>query len=394
MSMGTARRVRRGFDLSILCLKQMLRRPLRTGLTIAGIAIAMFLFTTIESMRSGVREATEAGPEDRTLVVYRENRWCPFTSRLPQWYLDRIERIDGVAAATPMAIRVSNCRASLDVVTFRGVPVERFLSRPPKGFELLEGDLEAFRGRGDAALVGASLAARRGLRVGDRFEAAGIAVTVAGVFASSAPQDRNVAYVPLSFLQESTLRGSTGGEVTQFNVVVESSELLETVAAEIDALFTHESHPTSTRAEKAFVARAARDVVALVDFAGWLGWAALAAVFGLVANAMAIAVRDRVRDHAVMATLGFTGSNLASLTALEGLLVGLAGGLAGAIAAWATLAWGRFTLSVEATNLEFSTDVRLLALGAALSIVVGIVAGLLPGLAAARRRPLDALRIS
>ena len=391
---GFADRLARLADLGLLCVKQQLRRPLRTMLTIAGIAIAMFLFTTIESMRSGVREATEAGPEDRTLVVYRENRWCPFTSRLPQWYLERIERLDGVVSATPMAIRVSNCRASLDVVTFRGVPVESFLARTPEGFDLLEGDLQAFRGRGDAALVGASLAARRGLAAGDRFEAAGIAVTVAGVFASDAPQDRNVAYVPLAFLQESTRRGSTGGEVTQFNVVVDSSDRLEPVAAEIDALFAHESHPTSTRAEKAFVARAAGDIVALVDFASWLGWAALAAVFGLVANAMAIAVRDRVRDHAVMATLGFTGPSLAALTAFEGLLIGLAGGLLGAVAAWATLAWGRFTLSVEATSLEFSTDAGLMALGAGLSIAVGVVAGLLPGIAAARRQPLEALRIS
>jgi len=200
--------------------------------------------------------------------------------------------------------------------------------------------------------------------------------------------------VPLAFLQESTRRGSTGGEVTQFNVVVDSSDRLEPVAAEIDALFAHESHPTSTRAEKAFVARAAGDIVALVDFASWLGWAALAAVFGLVANAMAIAVRDRVRDHAVMATLGFTGPSLAALTAFEGLLIGLAGGLVGAVAAWATIAWGRFTLSVEATSLEFSTDAGLMALGAGLSIAVGVFAGLLPGIAAARRQPLEALRIS
>ena len=180
-------------------------------------------------MRSGVREATEAGPDDRTLVVYRENRWCPFTSRLPQWYLDRIESVDGVVSATPMAIRVSNCRASLDVTTFRGVPVESFLAALSPEFELLEGDLAAFRSRGDAALVGASLAARRGLGVGDRFEAAGIAATVVGIFASDAPQDRNVAYVPLSFLQESSRRGSTGGEVTQFNVVVASSDLMSDI---------------------------------------------------------------------------------------------------------------------------------------------------------------------
>ena len=54
-----------------LVVRRLLRRPLRTGLTIGGIALAMFLFTMIDAMRVGVREATQPGPEDRTLVVYR-----------------------------------------------------------------------------------------------------------------------------------------------------------------------------------------------------------------------------------------------------------------------------------------------------------------------------------
>lgn len=378
--------------LLALVLRRLSRRPLRTGLTLGGIALAMFLYTMVDAMRAGVREATEAGPDDRTLVVYRENRWCPFTSRLPQWYLDRIEGIDGVVSATPMAIRVSNCRASLDVVTFRGVPVESFLANPPTGFTLLAGETTAFRGRGDAALVGEPLAARRGLRVGDRFEAAGISVVVAGIFASDEPQDRNAAYVPLAFLQESATRGSTGGEVTQFNVVVDSSDRLEAVAAEIDRLFEHEVHPTSTRPERAFVARAARDIVALVGFASLLGWAALAAVFGLVANAMVLAMQDRVRDHAVMRTLGFTGGVLTLLAAAEGLLLGLVGGALGALAAWAVLAVGRFSLTVEGANLELASDPAIALTGIGIAIAVGVVAGLVPGLQSARGEIVANLR--
>ena len=80
------------------------RSPIRSGLTITGIAMAMYLFTGVEAMRSGVNEATEAGAGDSVLVVYRENRYCPFTSRLPQWYADRIERIEGVRAAVPMQV--------------------------------------------------------------------------------------------------------------------------------------------------------------------------------------------------------------------------------------------------------------------------------------------------
>ena len=103
-------------------LKQIRRSRIRSLLTISGIAVAMFLFCVVESMREGVQAATVAKATDTTLVVYRENRYCPFSSNLPQFYADRIERIDGVDAVVPMQIMVNNCRASLDVVSYRGVP--------------------------------------------------------------------------------------------------------------------------------------------------------------------------------------------------------------------------------------------------------------------------------
>ena len=90
------------------------------------------------------------------------------------------------------------------------------------------------RRRGDAALVGEALAARRGLAVGDRFSAAGVTVYVAGVLAGDHAQDRNTAWVHLPFLQEAVRRGGTGGEVTQFNVTVSDPSRLEEVAAAVE----------------------------------------------------------------------------------------------------------------------------------------------------------------
>ena len=76
-----------------LILKQVVRNPTRSLLTMAGVAVAMFLFCTVRSMQRGVAEATRVSAADTTLVVYRENRYCPFTSRLPQHYQRRIESI-------------------------------------------------------------------------------------------------------------------------------------------------------------------------------------------------------------------------------------------------------------------------------------------------------------
>ena len=372
--------------------RQIVRARVRSSLTIAGIAVAMFLFTSVESMRDGVRRATEAASDDATLVVYRENRFCPFTSRLPQYYGDRIERIEGVETVTPVQVLVSNCRASLDVVTFRGVPEEGIDAIIGGDSEILHGGREGWTRRSDAAIVGESLAARRGIRPGDRFSAAGITVFVAGIIRSDRAQDRNVAYVHLPFLQESISRGGTGGVVTQFLVKVKDPQQLDAVAESIDLAFTTDEHPTSTWPEKAFTGRAARDIVQLVGFATWLGWGALAAVLALIANAIILAMRDRIRDHAVLRTLGYTGGLIAWMVLLEGAILGLIGGILGTGSSAAAVAFGRFGMTMEGVSIEISNDPRVAAIGALIAVVLGLLAGAVPAVRAARAGIVQGLR--
>ncbi len=364
-------------------LRQIVRSPIRSGLTIAGIAVAMFLFVSVESMREGVRTATRVQAEDTTLVVYRENRFCPFSSRLPQFYGDRIERLDGVKAVVPMQIHVSNCRASLDVVTFRGVPRDD-LTLAIDG-QVRDGSIADWQARGDAAIVGEALATRRGIKTGDRFSAAGVTVYVSGILETDHPQNRNIVWVHLPFLQEVARRGGSGGLVTQFNVSVDDPTELETVAASIDEIFAHDEYPTSTRPERAFVGRVARDIVELVDFAGMLAWGALAAVFALIANAIILAMQDRIRDHAVLQTLGFTGSLIGWMVVLEGAALGLAGGLAGAIAAFLTVRLGNFSLTMEGLNIEIVAGWLAPTLGIAAALTLGLLAGVVPAIRLARR---------
>ena len=312
-------------------LKQIKRSPIRSTLTLGGIAVAMFLFVMVESMRTGVKEATEITAGETTLVVYRENRYCPFSSRLPQYYEDRIEQVEGVSSVIPIQIHVSNCGASLDVVTFRGIPRDSINDALAKDATISGGSIEDWKHRGDGAIVGSSLAKRRGIKVGDRFSAAGVEVFVAAIQETDQPQDKNAALVQLPFLQEAARKGGTGTIVTQFNVQVTDPTKLNEVASSIDDVFTNDEHPTSTFPEKAFVGRAARDIVHLAEVAGILAWGALAAVFALVANAVVLAMRDRVKDHAVLQTLGYTGWLIGWMVLLEGAAIALLGGLIGAL---------------------------------------------------------------
>ncbi|MHC4391249.1 MAG: ABC transporter permease [Planctomycetota bacterium] len=369
-----------------------MRSRLRSLLTLGGVAVAMFLFCAVESMQAGVKAATEVAAGDATLVVYRENRYCPFSSQLPQRYAPTIAAIPGVESVTPMRILVSNCRASLDVVTFRGVPRDQFAGEYAARFELLSGSLEDWTRRSDAALVGESLASRRGIKVGDRFSAAGIAVSVAGIFRSDQAQDQNVAYTHLSFVQETVRRGGTGGVVTQFNVRVGDPQELESVASAIDQAFAKETDPTFTSPEKAFVARAAGDLLELVRFAGWLGWGALFAVFALVANAIVLAVQERVKEQAVLQTLGYTAGLVARLVIAEALALSVAGGLLGAATAIALLKVQRFSLTMEGLNIEVAPSIGILLTGLGVSILVGIFAGLVPAWQVSRREITESFR--
>ena len=342
--------------LPLVC-KQIWRHRARTLLTAAGVAIAMFLFTAVQAMQRGVTLATQADAGDVSLVVYRKDRFCPATSLLPQDYERRIARLDGVASVMPIKVLVNNCRTSLDVVTFRGVPKDGFLESRTDEIELLDGSVAEWKRRTDAVLVGETLAQRRNLRPGMTFDAAGVTAYVAGVVRSDRHQDWNTAYAALSFVQlagdskDDARADGQLGIVTQFEVRVTDPALLEPVAARIDEEFDFAQDPTATFTEQAFVSRIADDVIELVGFARWLGLGALAAVLALVANAIVLGVQSRISEHAVLQTLGYSGRLVAALIIAEGVLIALVGGVIGAVAALIVTSVTSYSLSVEGLSI-------------------------------------------
>jgi putative ABC transport system permease protein len=276
------------------------------------------------------------------------------------------------------------------VVTFRGVPPEDFQRQRRQSMHILEGSWAAWLRRSDAALIGEVLARRRGAKIGGTLDAAGITVYVAGIVRSDAPQEQNVGYVHLPFLQQSADKRL--GIVTQFNVKVHSHDDLERVAAAIDEQFRNEREPTQTSSEQAFVGRAAKDIVEIVEFARWPALACLAAVLALVGNAIVLSVRDRVREHAVLQTLGFKSGLIARLILAEGLLLGAAGGLLGVATLGLVLYFGAFSLTTDAVSIPFQMEVGLLITGVLLAAALGALAGLFPAWQASRREVVESLR--
>lgn len=377
------------FHLAALAAKQVARHRLRTALTLAGIASGIFLFTAVETMQASLRRATESSAGDTTLVVYRENRFCPSTSRLPEHYLDEIRRIPGVREAIPVQIVVNHCGASLDIIAFRGVPPSD-LPRYNPDLEVIAGSIGDWTSRDDAALLGENFARRRGLEPGDQFEAVGVRVHVAGIVRSPLAQDNNVAYVHLPFLQQASRIGL--GAVTQFNVRVESSDQLGPVADRIDEVFASDAEPTETRPEKAFFAQTGKDLIEIIGFTRWLGVGAVFAVLGLVSNSLLLVARDRVRESAILQTLGFRSGAVGVLLLWEGLLLGFGGGAVGSVSAGLFFHWQRFTFGSEGVTLALAPSPGVTLAGISLAILLGLLASLWPARVVSRHPIVASLR--
>src|SRR5438270_78430 len=203
------------FRFAPYVLKSLWRHRTRTALTVSGSAVALFVFCFIGAVREGLAALTRDQAADRTLIVFQANRFCPSTSRLPEDYARAIGKLPGVQDVVPIQVFMNNCRASLDLVVFHGIPPEKL--KTARDLKLVTGAWSSFERQRDAAVVGQALARRRGLSVGQKFSVGEVTVTVAGIYTAAHPAEENFLYTHLEFLQRARGLNSVG-MVTQFEV--------------------------------------------------------------------------------------------------------------------------------------------------------------------------------
>jgi putative ABC transport system permease protein len=370
-------------------LKSLLRHRTRTLLTISGSAVALFVFVFIGAAEQGLADLTRGQQAERALIVFQANRFCPNSSRLPEDYADSIRKVPGVKDVVPIQVFVNNCRASLDLVVFHGLPPEKL--RLARHIGMVAGDQGAFEHQTDAALVGQVLALRRGLSPGQKFTIGGITVTVAGVFTGETAAEENLLYCHLDFLQRG--KGRTGmGVVTQHEVQLNDDADPGAVAREIDGMFRTDRVATNTRTRGAFQASVVGDLAELIGWANLLGHACLGLVLALVATTTVMAVQDRIREHAVLQAIGYSGRRVFGLVLSECVFISLAGGILGAGVAIAMLWWFRLAVGAEGVTMALSPSLGLACRGVGVSALVGVVAGVVPAWQAARAEIVVALR--
>jgi putative ABC transport system permease protein len=179
-------------------------------------------------------------------------------------------------------------------------------------------------------------------------------------------------------------------QVGWFLVEIERPELAPIVAQRIDALFKNSLAETITETEKAFNLSFVEMTKAILMAIQVVSWAVIGVILVVLANTMAMSARERLGEYAVLKTMGFRPWHLAGIIVGESMIMALMGGVLG------------LTLSLPALRL-FPKDVTqyfpileisdtTAALGLSISLVVGVLAALLPAWRATRVGIAEALR--
>ena len=369
--------------------KTLWRHRSRTILTVSGSAVALFVFCFVGAVQEGMNDLQRRQEAKGSLIAFQANKFCPATSHLPQDYDQQIARLDGIKEVVPVQVFTNNCRASLDVVVFYGVPPEKL--RTARDFELTAGSWSAFEQHQDAAVVGRAVAIRRNIKVGSKFSIGELSVNVAAIFTSDDPAEENYIYSHLEFLQRSKGMNLVG-TVTQLEILLEEGVDPVAKCKEIDHKFRGGPVETDTRPKGVFQAKSLGDLTQLIAMAHYLGYACVGLVLALVATTTVMSVQDRIKEHAVLQTIGFCGSRVFGLVMAESVLLSIAGGVIGVGAAMLMLEVSSLSVGAEAVTIAFTPSIRLASTGLVVSGIAGVLAGIIPAIQAARTEIVPALR--
>ncbi len=373
-------------------IKTLWRHRSRTILTISGSAIALFVFCFMGAIREGMNDLRRRQEAKTSLIVFQANKFCPATSLLPEDYEFRIAELAGVREVVPISVLTNNCRASLDVIVFYGVPPRKL--QAVRDFKLSDGSWDDFVQFQDAAMVGQAAAARRGLQVGQTFKMgteSSVEVRIAGIYTSEDPSEEHYIYTHLDLLQRRP-GANLDGLVTQLEVLLEPGVDAMDKSREIDRLLQSGPKETDTRPKGVFQAKSLGDLSQLIDLSQYLGFACVGLVLALVATTTIMSVQDRIKEHAVLQTLGFTSGQVFFLVLSESVILSNIGGLIGVGSAMLVLKVTRLAVGAEAVMVNFMATTNLALIGGGVAVATGIVAGIVPAWTAARAAIVPALR--
>ena len=373
-----------------LLLANLGRKKVRTGLTMGSFAVALFLFGLLAALRAGFRQGVEVAGADRLMVIGRTGVIQP----LPLPYRERIARLPGVTDVTHST-------------WFGGIYQDprnffpQFVIDPPAWrrlypeFTVPDEEWRAFLADRQGIVIGAKLAERFGWKIGGRvpLKAPGYLggeaweFTVRAIYHGTRPQDdEGQLWLQYEHFHEKAPR-YWKGLVGWYVVRVARPDDALAVARAVDQEFANSSSETRTQTESAFASSFMKQMGNIEFLILAIGTVVFFTLLLVTGNTMAIAVRERTGELAVLKALGYPDGFVLTLVLAESLLIA---GLGGGVGLLAARAVSRHDITGGIMPLYLSAGA--LATGVLVALLTGLLAGLLPALGAMRLGVVDALR--
>jgi len=376
-----------------LVVKSVRRNKRRTTLTVLSVAIAVFLFSSLRAVLDGFSAVSAASSATRVVTL----RSTSMIFSMPTSHEQTIRSTPGVEDVT-----YANWFGGIykDPKNFFGqfaIDPVSYLRMYPE-VHLSDEEKRAFIEDRTGCIVGDGLARKYGFKVGDKIVLQpGIPVygsqdyefTIRGIYQSRASNvDNQSMMFHWKYADE---RSTPKGQIGWFVARVSNPDQATKVAVAIDQQFANSAYETKTDTEQAFTAQFASMLGNLNLLLGSVALAVVITTLFVAGNTMAMSVRERTTEIAVMRTLGFRAATIFSLVVGEGFLVALAGGVIGALLA-------RVIVNAESLGLAggfipaFGVNNLNVVVGLGLSAFIGIAASLIPATMASRLKIVDALR--
>ncbi len=372
-----------------LVVSNLFRKKTRTALTAGSFAVALFLFGILAAVDGAFKQGVDVAGVDRLVVLNRVSIIQP----LPLAYRDRIARIPGVIGVTFANWFGGVYQDERNFFPQFAVDREKYREMYPE-FVVPDDQWQAFLADKEGAVVGEALAERFKWKLGDRIPIKGAIFpgswefNIRGVYRGRRPQDDTTQFwFRWDYFDER--KQFTKGVVGWYVIRIANPDDAVRLVKTIDDQFANSPTETKTDTEKAFAASFVKqmgNIQLLIMSVGSVVFFTLLLVTG---NTMAIAVRERTRELAVLKAVGFRDGFVLALVIVETMAVAAVGGGVGL--ALAKL----FTLRGDPTGgllPFFYVSPQSIAAGFGLALAVGLAAGILPALSASRLRVVDALR--
>lgn len=373
-----------------LLVANLFRKKVRTTLTVGSFVVALFLFGLLVTIRGAFNQGVEAAGADRLVVMSKVSMIQP----LPLAYRDRLLKVPGVKEATFASWFGGVYQDEKNFFAQFAVDHENY-RRMYTEFLIPDDQWQAFVQDKAGAIVGSVTAKRFGWKIGDRIPIRGAVYpgewqfNLRGIYEGARPHDDlSQFWLRWDYLNEKVepyLKGYVGWYTVRLNPGYEPAA----VTQQIDALFANSPFETRAQTEQALMASFVKQMGNIEFLMLAIGGVVVFTLLLVTGNTMATAVRERTGELAVLKTVGFGDGFVLGLVLVESALLSAVGGILGVILAKA------FTLAGDPTGgllPVFYLPPWAMAAGLALALGVGLLAGLLPALAARRLQVVQAFR--